>query len=752
MLANKRISIAIHCVVASGYKQLLLKDENGFQQIEIKDDPRLDYYAMIFNAKGYILNRHYVGEKYYGLREGYRVYSIGIPYGYYLTGWHHAFDQMENAFKEVLRGCENDLQIKTNLSRSQTFDDFIANTQLIENKEHFEMNAHTIDSGKSGIVIYENDQDLENYFEDPCRRNFVGYGTVYFVEKGSTAASKLTMRIPDVIQEPPKIERFYSVIIVYYCGNKELGTVQAFPSIIDSLQVPISAKINVPNYEEKIIEGSLAEHLDEWKVKKNADGMGFTLSISLNPKESRYQLKCAELDGAGVEEYSRYITTTLGSLSGKELILKGNEISKEFKIKAIQKDDKIVNFVQNDHVVEFQLRKCFILVNKRILKALEELGLVGVKAELLSSKDNGKIKDIDLNKETFLEGVRSDYKVRFVSDYHKDYVLFLDKLEDRPLKQPIPIETKSCEITINGHNVKSALKKKKEITIEFRIKGGEDRLRVINEKRTTFPLEIPEQKTLICNFKLEGYNDQAVEIDWKDSKKEIILELPKGKMFISNVWNTVKKGALSFAIGLLIGCAAMGSYFLRINAVSHSPEKVADKHLDSISALVESALVEIVEAKDIMKNLQRNPGNIPPEEVEKDLKEAKNKVEKAEQEVNQAALEIQAKEYIECLSGIDFTQDDVNKAKKYYDDHVSALSQETEKLLRSKIGCAEYLLKACKKGFGTKSVQDILKNSYSTFLSEEQKSILNFFITQQQSCSQVEGKSLREKQINLKEL
>ena len=710
-----KFSIAIYGFLTKGYVRLLLKDDDKLWQNEIPFVWEGDYYSIVFNDKSYVISRHVKSANLKGIfQRGYHVLSIAIPRGWYVENWQLPFDQLEQMFMDALDNADSITECKLLLLGSKVLSEGSANWILREHTEQFRINLTQNERQKKGLIKYAGIEALGAYFHDAFRRSFKGYDTLYLVEDNSIAVEKFVSMKLSEINELPEHDRFYSVMIEYFAGQKKLGDMPASPCEISSLQVPISAKINVPNYEEKIIKGSLAGHWDEWQVKKNADGMGFTLSISLNPKESCYQLKCAELDGAGVEEYSQYITTTVGFLSGKELILKGNEISKEFKIKAIQKDDKIVNFVQNDHVIEFQLRKYFILVNKRLLKALEKLGLVGIKAELLSSKDNRKISNIDLNKETSLDGIPSNYNVRFVSDYHKDYILSVSELNDRPLPNPIPIEKKLCLIIVEGYNINSVLKNNK-IDLKYRVGGGSV-LKTLEESSTNFYLAIPYGRRMICYFNLKGYESQVVGIDYNEPEKIVVLKAIKSKILANGLGVVVKNWGIPLLLGIFIGWY-----------------------------LVEWDRGEASERETTLDN-------IPHKEAKKDLKEAGNKVEKAQQEVNQAALEIQAKEYIECLSGIDFTQDDVNKAKKYYDDHVSALSQETEKLLRSKIGCAEYLLKACKKGFGAKSVQDILKNSYSTFLSEEQKSILNFFITQQQSCSQVEGKSLREKQINLKDL
>lgn len=738
MAERKRISLAIWGVPSSGYRQLLSKVKVGIAQPLISDNLRHDYYSVRFQADGYIVSRHFVGTIYDGLREGYRVFSIGVPYGYSLTNWENAFEKMEMAFKEALNGAENNLQIETNLSRSQAFDAFIIDWQLVEVQEQLWINVGTRNASKQGIVKYTESRDLEFYFRDPCRKAFDGYGIIYFTEEGSLAERKLAMQTI-LISEPAIHERKYSVTIEYRDATTlvKLGEKPAYPENVNSIKDEVYVKISETYYEDVELTGTLDDN-EKWQIQRNDDGMGYTLVIALNPKVYLVKLVCDELDEKEVTDYSKYIKTNIGTIKDKEIILMGREKEQKICLSSEYSPNFQVEILQeDDDYIKFKFKRSFIFppVNKKgCLSVLQDKYKMNIsKVELHSSKGHKKLREIDLTHSEEIPGIPSDYSLVFVSASYENFKLsMVDYMNNNLPDKPVKKAAKACRIILEGEKVKSVLKKN-PLTIEC--KKGKNERGTFTCDEIEYLLEIPEGETWNCVFKLKGYKPQSKRINFEEKVQRVTLRLTAARKSIFIISYVIKKWGIPFILGLLVGFFLGDTIQLPFgkegNSALGDSAKYVDSYLehqqDNQSEKLPIDTIRIVEPVDRASSEKLVPSN---EEVVD----------------NSTTFLADAAKYIELLGGIDFTAADINTADSFYKKNKHQIDSTTANLLKKKIKCAKEIIKACQQGFDYKSVKTIVMQEvvFSVY-TDVQKEALQNMIDSGLSCSQQSGNSVREK-------
>ena len=784
MAERKKISLAIWGVPSSGYRQLLLKDKAGIFPDSITDNLRQDYYSVIFQTNGYIVSRHFVGTLYNGLREGYRVFSIGVPYGYSFMNWEYAFNQMEEAFKEALNDAENNLQIETNLSRSQIFDDFITDWQAVEVQEQFRINVGSGNASRQGIVKYTDPKELEEYFRDPCRKAFDGYCIVYFTEAGSLAERKLAMQTI-LISEPAIHERSYSVTIEYYDAQtrEKLGEKSAFPKNVSSVKDKVCVEILEAYYEGVELTGALDDN-EKWQIQRNDDGMGYTLVIALKPKVYSVKLVCDELDEKGKTDYSKYVKTNVGIIKGREINLIGREKEKEICLSPGESFQKLqVEILQKeDDYIKFKLKKCFVLplVNtknkKGCLSVLQNRYKMNIsKVELYSSGEHKKLREINLTSYDEISGMPIDYYLVFISSNYENFELsMVDYINNNLADTPVKREIKACKIVLEGEKVKSVLKKH-PLTIEC--KKGKNGRGTFTCDKTEYLLEIPEGETWDCVFKLKGYKPQSERIHFEEKEQKVILHLTAGRKCLFFIGYVIKKWSIPFILGLFAG------YFLGDTIQKHCGKRANSTYADSVRYvksylesivtpsdvdLVDTVLPEIVRIEEEDNSFLNDAtqyievlegGNFTTDDMNNADDFYKNnhhhidsdtatllseKIKCAREIINKACND--ATQYIEVLKGIDFTTDDIKGADNFYKNNKKYIDSATATLLGKKIKCAKEIIKACPRGFDYKSVESIVKqNVVKNIYTKVQQEALQKLMDSKERCSQASGKSIREK-------
>lgn len=545
-------SIGIYAILEKGYDCLLLKDDNRLWQDEILHVLEDNYYSLVFNDNSYVISRHIKSACSYGvLANKYHVLSVAIPRGWYLENWQLAFEQLEQILISAFERSEDVAKCKAILHSENILEESTSSWILKEDKEQFLINFSADARKRKALLKYTGSEELNAYFCDPCRRSFEGFGTIYLAESTSTQAERFISTKLSEIKEPAQHNRCYSITMECYDGENKLGEVPVYPSVISALEDTISAQIHIPYYAVKSIKRSLADHWDEWQVKKDQNGMGYTIAVALTAEECHIQLECAELERQKVCDYSLYVRVNIGVIQGKEIILKGREIGEKVTIRAIQKDQGIkILLNEKNKLIKFQLNRFFILKDDEIAKDLERIGLVVTGVELYYLNNKRK-RDVGLNNEIYLPGHPVDYYLKFKSDYHEDYKLPVHKLKDRPLPEPVLKNTTTCFVTIEGEYIDAILKRYKQIIVKYKIKDGADVTKLLEEKFTHFFLEIPKGKTLICTIILKGCKPKQVEVACNETKV-IKLEVTALRKFLYGLWNMIRKKAGMFMLELLL--------------------------------------------------------------------------------------------------------------------------------------------------------------------------------------------------------
>lgn len=488
------------------------------------------------------------------------------------------------------------------------------------------------DTKGTALVAYKNSDDFDAYVKKPARPEYKGFRLVFIVpDESKMAFGRYEMKELSV---SPIYTPSYSVYLPAYDPNIPIATIH---SLGDVINVRKEKKYHKPLE----LNGSLQDNWLLWKVSRTADGEGYNLGITFDADSKVYKLDFDKLS----DPFSKFSFGwgKLGIVPSPSLILTGDELGKTI-------DKNLVNSRSEQYVVkDVQCKGDTIAIS----------WIERFQYNIPNVRDYIYRKYKFTPSITIINNGSKQTEKKWWDGSPKDYTLVITDESGTYEKKQCSMETPLSDIKLekkSGIKIKffwrDNIKVDTEHPISFTIPNDNQR---IERKAELLGEEVEFFSTGSYTISLKGYKpiDESLRVRKEsDGTIEYLRFKPTFKTRIkANVIPIVM-------IILLIMGSILGGYFIRIY-FPNLPPKVEIVNNDNVR---EHPIVQtyVKQQLDSLEHENQQRMSDIEKEYEGIITLLENKLKNYE---NGAATKL-SKAMKKLRSGISYTQNDIDEAKK----------------------------------------------------------------------------------------
>lgn len=659
----------------SGFQEMKITDKYSLFTSDIADKRNFDgergefpkgTFSVYFTPKAYIIAYHFQVPSDAGFRDPETIIAVAIQRGFKMLDPTGTFNELVNECVRIVVESKAAGAANKIFNSSDKFYSIVS-PKIVEDSLQFKYN--TISSkGKRAILSVDKPEQRDMVLSDPFRKELKDIDILFIINREDR--SKVNNLVNNGYTAIARIDYLAprTFTLVYPDGHKVGFT--------DLNQELPAYEVPTGEYEKPLrFSGSVGENMEKWKITVSQDNTEFR--IGLSPEKNSKTYKVVALDQDVHNLGHSLIRVKIGKLKDDQLTLEGAEIGDKNKEEKYSIQGYKIESITNpdDSTICIRARKLYTFN----LSNLFQKDALGPNASVTLYRKSTKkmLKTVNRDNATF--DIEYPYTDLYVT-----------------VPETANTEKSKLEFTNEGMVSLESLKKKEmgEITISF------DRNLPIEVKNKLIDKK-PVGK-VVCKYILNGYADPTTEETTILSLPIVIQELPRVEMDVKvefNGYNVLqdklqvnlksdpkqkmvcqlnptiatllkrycKRNLPIFAVGLVFGVLAglwiantWGSFLPSIGAMSdqikekseeNSKLREENKKLKEVTEKLNPTVISLLENQpEANTGVGESTGNGEQEPAKGTEPEG-------------PTLTSDQIDLIKKLKGVEFTEDDINKAK-----------------------------------------------------------------------------------------
>lgn len=642
-----------------------------------------EFYSFAYAKDSYVVSCHFFAkDKSKILREGRTVISVAVRRGYIFGDMSLMLDKLRDVYNELLAGIANvnslDDEVSLLINRwTRDFEQYCK-----QDSDQLCINQFGTAKQRS-IVSYQSDNDRNALLNCPIRPEYIGSYLVFIAPQQDIENFRGTLQMMQF--NPLIVSPVYSPIFqIYFPSWKGNAQIASVSSVNEKISLTCEKKF----YKTIRLEGSIEDHLVDWKVNRTADKTGYIIGLDFEAEEQRHPVIVKSADTGTNVQFLSWLDFNIGKFDTihNELVLRGEEMAGQLKpvskveIKQIEKEQ-----INNDGSIEILVREYSVHDCTELKKYLRNRYQIEPNFTIIPKKEGGKC----------INSKKSENTILFLGKAN-DYELTISET-DRFEKLSIPLDTEpqtimlkekaGLTLTVNYTKDLEAwllAKRDRNISYSLQYEDKEDD----QEEHLYLPpnnvIKLPAtKKRRNIKFWAKGFKSKIVEPYSSSGEETMTLDLsPTIGTFFSKLLVKLAVPFILFFLGTVFGSLIVCPLCKHPNLVfqgelADSTEIVSIKKGNDSLVQINSAL------KDTITELKREI-----DDLNKSLKEietivSKQSISRPESTVSLISLA----GFNNKLDGIEYTESDYadgvknakakgkyDKLKKYFEARSKALA------------------------------------------------------------------------------
>lgn len=298
-----------------------------------------EFYSIFYAKNSYVVSCHFLTRSRLEFRDNRTILSIAIPRRYSFsspidsshlstnvqTNLVMIFTDLRRKYEELLNRLTdiNELTITLTQAVPEWISEYSSKLVLDANQPYINMPGTT---NAKGYVLYDSSLALQQYLEAPVRLDFQGASLMLVLPSESIQQNTAFLRYFTRINVDPKYRARYKVYFPAYSQTEHI-------TIINSLEDSIERTFSKKYCDPITLSGRYIDHEADWKIERTSDNCGFSIGLKFKEQEFHYRVNIDFRDLNGQPGKARDVDTWLqpsvGRIVSKEdgyyLILIGAE-------------------------------------------------------------------------------------------------------------------------------------------------------------------------------------------------------------------------------------------------------------------------------------------------------------------------------------------------------------------------------------------------------------------------------------------
>ena len=386
-----------------------------------------EFYSFAYAKDSYVVSCHFFAkDKSKILREGRTVISVAVRRGYIFGDMSLMLDKLRDVYNDLLASINNVNSLDDEVSLliggwNRDFEQYCK-----QDSDQLCINQFGTAKQRS-IVSYQSDNDRNALLNCPMRPEYIGSYLVFIAPQQDIENFRGTLQMMQF--NPLIVSPVYSPIFqIYFPSWKGNAQIASVSSVNEKISLTCEKKF----YKTIRLEGSIEDHLVDWKVNRTADKTGYIIGLDFEAEEQRHPVTVKSADSGTNVQFLSWLDFNIGKFDTihNELVLRGEEMAGQLKpvskveIKQIEKEQ-----INNDGSIEILVREYSFHDCTALKIYLKNKYQIEPKLSINPRKEGGRC----------INSKKSENSVLFLGEA-KDYELIIQET-DRFEELRIPLDT-----------------------------------------------------------------------------------------------------------------------------------------------------------------------------------------------------------------------------------------------------------------------------------------------------------------------
>lgn len=542
-----------------------------------------EFYSFAYAKDSYVVSCHFFAkDKSNILRDGRTVISVAVRRGYVFGDMSLMLDKLREGYNELLAriGNVNSLDDEVSLQIERWTRDF----EQYCKQDSDQLCINQVGTVKQrSIVSFQSDADRNALLNYPMRPEYIGSYLVFIAPQQDIENFRGTLQMLQFV--PLTVSPVYSPKYhVYFPAWKGRNLIATVDSVKESINFTCEKKY----YKTIQLDGSIQDHMVDWKVGRTDDKTGYIIGLDFEPEEVRHPVKVKSIDSGTNIQHLIWLQFNKGYFDTirNELVLKGEEIAEQLKPVSNLETKQIENVqISNDGTIDILVRE-YSFHNCSTLKTyLKQRYQIETELKITSRKEGGKC----------IKSKKDENAILFLGQA-KDYELTIPET-DRFEELSIPLDTEpqtimlkeKAGLTLTVHyskDLETWLLAKRGRCISYSLlyedpseKSGELRISPDNV------LKLPASRNRRIKFWANGFKPYFYEPATKSGEEEFTLHLSP------TIGTIIRKILIKLIVPFIIFLFGTAFGWLIVCPLSNHPNWVISGE-SSDSTMIDSLKIE----------------------------------------------------------------------------------------------------------------------------------------------------------------